>query len=146
MAVTPNSIITPQAAYSGFGDLTAKTAITSRAVQTASTNMASIAGATPVTNGLQVYSITVKGASSAQTTTGNNVVTIWETDGGTNYWPVREIVVTPLTPSTTVPAFTTTVEFDRWIVAPGHQLWASVSVTTTASTNALMVYIQGAAL
>jgi hypothetical protein len=146
MAVTVNNIVTPQAAYTGFGDLQALTAITSRAKQTASTNMAAIAGATPVTNGLQVYSITVKGASSAQTTTGSNIVTIWENDGSTNYWPIREIEVTAVVPSVTVPAFTTTVEFDKWIVAPGHTLWASVSTTTTASTNALMVYIQGAAL
>lgn len=146
MATTPNSIITPQKPYIAFADLTGGTtatgsvAVTSRAPQTATTNLSPL-GNSPA-DGRQINSITVRGASTSITAaTAAMIVFVWEYDG-TNYKLVDEIPVTAVTPSTSAPAFTVTNYYSGWIVPASHTLWVSSTVATGAATTALYVMLK----
>jgi hypothetical protein len=63
---------------------------------------------------------------------------LWRKDGTTSY-VIDEIVVSPVTPSTTAPAFSVTKLYDNLVVPVGNSLWVSTSVATTTSTTALAV-------
>jgi len=143
MAVTPNSIITPQNPYCKFADLTAATGLTSRAPITGTTGTVELA--TTSAAGMQVASIQVKAASSAQSATVAQIVYIWEFDGTTS-WLVDEIVVSAQTPSTTAVSFQVKNYYSGWTIPATHSLRASTSVTTLANTTALIVQVLGGTL
>ena len=147
MAVTATPIF-PQTPYSKSLTLAAQTACTTRApTATASLSGANITAFVPTsTNGLRIDSIQVNACSSAITAaTAANLVGIWAHDGTTAFL-VQEIAVTAVTPSATAAAFTTTYTFPAPLVLPAaYSLYASVTVTTTASTTALQVTAFGGA-
>lgn len=145
MATTPTPIF-PQTPYLKSLSLAAQTACTTRApTVTASLAAANIVELTPIsTNGRRIDSVTVSACSTAITSaTVAQVVGIWAWDGTTAYL-IQEITVTAVTPSTTVPAFTTTWYPTIPLVLPAaFKLFASTTVTTTASTTALQVAVMG---
>lgn len=142
--ITPIFPIVP---YAASASLAAVTACTTRAP----TATASLAGAnifaltTTQTNGVRIDAITIKACSTAFTSaTVAQTVTIWLHDG-TTAWPIDEILITAVTPSTTAASFTTTRLYNNMILPSTHSLYMSTSVTTTASTTALAVTAQGGA-
>jgi len=145
MAVTATPIFV-QSPLIGYLDMSAQTACTTRG----KTATASLAGANIIqllnttTNGCRVDSIQVNACSTSMTaTTAANLVGIWIWDG-TNAQLYNEIAVTAVVPSTTTAGFTTTITFTNPLVLPStYKLYASVSVTTTASTTALQVFTFG---
>lgn len=121
--------------------LAAVTACTTRApTPTASLAAANILELTPISvNGIRVDRITVSACSTsitAPTTAG--IVGVWLWDG-TNAYLMDEIVISVVTPSTTVPAFSVKRDYDLSTFPSTHKLYVSSTVTTTASTNALQV-------
>lgn len=136
-----------------FCDLTAVTACSTRApTATASLAAANIfllvpvgASQSPVsTAGTRIDQINVQAASSSITAaTVAQTVVIWWWDG-TKAWPWDEIVITAVTPSTTAAAFGQSLgygskTYSKLVLPVGHALYASTTVTTTASTTALIV-------
>lgn len=143
-ANTPNNVMTPQAAVLGHADLSAATAITSRAKITGTTGLTALVPT--VSTDCKVTKIQVKGSSTSMTaTSGANLVGIWENDGTTS-WLVREIEVAAVVPSTTAKATEAEINLVDFTLPATHSLYASVSVTTTASTTALTVHAFGATL
>ena len=140
--------IYPLLPYIVNASLAAVTACTTRApTATASLAAANIsllvpAGAsqTPAsTAGTRIDKIQVKGCSSSFTAaTAAQTVTIWEWDG-TTAWPIDEILVTLVTPSTTVASFYGANSYSNLVLPVLHALYISTSITTTASTTALCV-------
>ena len=147
MAVTSTPIFA-QAPYMACTTLAAQTACTTRGpTVTASLAAANIVQIVPTsTNGLRIDSIQVNACSTSFTApTAGNIVGIWVHDGTTAFL-FTEILVTAVTPSTTVAGFTTTLTFANPLVLPStFKLYASVSVTTTAITTALQVTAMGGA-
>ena len=145
MATSPFPIAA-QTPYLKTLSLAAVTACTTRApTATASLAAANIIEITPVaTNGRRVDSIQVSACSSAiGSATVAQVVGIWAWDGTTAYL-IQEITVTAVTPSATVAAFTITWYPTIPLVLPAaFKLFASTTVTTTASTTALQVTVMG---
>ena len=145
MATSPFPIAA-QTPYLKTLSLAAVTACTTRApTATASLAAANIIEITPVsTNGKRVDSITVSACSSAiGSATVAQVVGIWAWDGTTAYL-IQEITVTAVTPGTTAAAFTTTWYPAIPLVLPAaFKLFASTTVTTTASLTALQVTVMG---
>jgi hypothetical protein len=147
MATTPNSIITPQGPLLAPVSLAAVTACATRAP----TSVASAAGAnifqvpaTITSNGCRIDRIYVKGVSSSITAaTVAQTVTVWVSDG-TTVWPIDEILVTAVTPSTTVASFQTFNTYTGLLLSSTQSLWVSTSITTTAATTALDVIATGA--
>lgn len=139
--------IFPNVPYSAYADLTAITACTTRA-PTATASLAAaniIALTTASTNGLRIDTIRVKGASNSFTApTAAQTVTIWYWDG-TKAYPLQEILVTLVTPSTTVASYEGSASFTDLVLPPTHCLYVSTSITTTASTTALVVKATGGA-
>jgi hypothetical protein len=135
------SPIFPLVPITHFVSLAAVTACTTRApTATASLAAANIVELCPVsTNGKRIDKIQVQACSSSFTApTANQTVTVWQWDG-TTAWPIDELTVTALTPSTTSPAFSTSKSYTDLVLPPTHKLFVSTSVTTTASTTALRV-------
>ena len=143
MTATPVFTQTP---YLKILSLAAVTACTTRApTATASLAAANITELTPVsTNGRRIDSIQVSACSTAiGSATVAQIVGIWAWDGTTAYL-IEEIVVTAVTPSATAEAFSTTWYPTNPLVLPAaFKLFASTTVTTTASTTALQVTVQG---
>jgi hypothetical protein len=111
----------------------------------ASTPCFAVQLSTTTSAGLRVDAIVVKGISTSITAaTVAQTVIVWLTDGITAY-PVDEILVTAVTPSTTVASFTTTKTYTTMVIPPGSTLWVSTTVATTASTTALGVSLYGGA-
>lgn len=145
MAVTATPIFV-QSPLIGYLDMSVQTACTTRG----KTATASLAGANIIqllnttTNGCRIDSIQVNACSTSMTaTTAANLVGIWIWDG-TNAQLYTEIAVTAVVPSTTSAGFTTTLTFTNPLVLPStYKLYASVAVTTTASTTALQVFTFG---
>lgn len=139
--------IFPAAPYVASASLTAITACTTRApTATAGLAAANIIVLVPVsTNGIRVDMIQVKGASSSFTAaTVAQTVTIWEWDG-TTAWPIDEILVTAVTPSTSVASFLGQKSYTNLVLPATHALYVSTSITTTASTTALVATAFGGA-
>ena len=148
MAVTPNSVVSPQTPYFASANLSAVTACTTRApTSVASAPGANIIQMTPApANGARIDRISVK-ASSTSITAASAVqtITIWISDG-TTLWPVpTEITTTVVTPSTTVSSGEWFANFDKLQVPVGGSIWVSTSITTTAATTALTVTANGGA-
>lgn len=148
MAVTANSIITPQTPFAQFTDFSVKTACTTRApLPTASLAGANIfIIANTSTNGCLINQITLKGSSTSFTAaTVAQTVTIWQWDG-TTAWPVDELVISAVTPSTTTPSFKLDTYYINWILPATNALYASTSITTTAATTAFDIRVSGGLL
>jgi hypothetical protein len=95
------------------------------------------------TNGVRIDQIRVKGASSSITAaTVAQTVTIWEFDG-TTAWPIDEIAISAVTPSTTVPSFQILTQYQNLSLPATHSLYMSTSIATTAATTALSVTVTG---
>lgn len=148
MPVTATPVFA-QTPYSVSLSLAAQTACTTRApTATASLAAANIIQFVPTsTNGARIDYIIVKGSSSSITApTAANLVQIWNWDGTTAFL-TDEILVSAVTPSTTAPSFSTTYTFANGLYLPAaNRLYASVTVTTTASTTALVATAFGALL
>jgi hypothetical protein len=148
MAATPNSIITAQAPYAIVGDLTGATACTTRLpTATASLAGANILAFVPVsTNGRRIDWVSVKAASSSFTApTVAQTITIWMHDG-TKAYPIKEIVTTVVTPSTTVASYDSGPVPLGIVLPAAFSLYMSTSITTTTSTTALTISAFGADL
>jgi len=148
MATTPNSIVTVQAPMVASASLAAVTACATRAPTAvaglAAANIFQLVGTS--TNGQRIERIYVKGCSNSITAaTVAQTVTIWENDGVTA-WPIDELLVTAVTPSTTVASFQTYNTYTDFVLPATHSLWCSTSVTTTAATTALSVTATGGLL
>ncbi len=145
MPVTPTPIFV-QSPLIGYLNMSAQTACTTRG----RTATASLAGANIIqlldttTNGCRIDSFQVNACSTSITAaSAANLVGIWIWDG-TNAQLFTEIAVSAITPSTTTAAFTTTVTLTNPLVLPStHRLYASLTVTTTASTTALQCFCFG---
>ena len=141
MANTYNSIASPQLAVIGFGDLTAATALISRAPITGTAGLTACIPTT--TADTAINKIDIKGLSSSSTApTAAQLVGLWVSNGTTATLKT-EIVVAAVTPSTTVASFETSVIYDDFVLPIGSSLWLSTTVTTTASTTALGVTAHG---
>ena len=147
MAVTATPIF-PQTPYAKTLTLAAQTACTTRApTATASLAAANIVAFVPIsTNGLRIDAIQVNAVGTSVTTANAaNLVDIWLWDGTTAFM-ILEVAVTAVTPSATAAAFTTTYTFPAPLVLPAaFDLYASVTVTTTAAGTALQVTAYGGA-
>jgi len=139
MAVTLNSVVLPQGPNVWNLSLAAVTACTTRAP----TATASLAGANifllvpTSTNGARIDRITVKGCSTSfVAATVAQTVTIWEWDGTTAF-PVDELLVSVVTPSTSVASYQGQSVYGNFVLPASHALYASTSITTTAATTAL---------
>lgn len=138
----PVFTLTPVAS---FADFSAVTACTTRAPTAtaglAAANIIILAGTS--TNGKRIDIIRVKGSSSSITAaTATQLVTIWKHDG-TKAYPMFEILIQPQTPSTTSGSFEIVVPYTGAPLAPTHSLFASTTITTTASTTAFVVHAEG---
>lgn len=139
--------IFPATPYTVSASLAAATACTTRGpTATASLAGANIFAFVPVsTNGLRIDSIQVKACSTSMTAaTTANIVGIWLWDGTTAYL-YDEILVTAVTPSTSVASFVATKSYTNLVLPSTFALYASVAVTTTAATTALSVQAFGGA-
>jgi len=147
MAVTATPIFA-QTPYAISLTLAARTACTTRApTATASLAGANIIAFVPAsTNGLRIDSIQINNCGTGiSTANAASIVGIWMWDGTTAFL-IQEILVTAVTPSTTVAAFTSTYTFPIALNLPAaFALYASVAVTTTAAGTALMVTAFGGA-
>lgn len=146
MAVTPNSVIQPQGPSIYNLSLAAVTACTTRAPTAfASLGAANIFQIVPTTtNGVRIDKILAKGCSTSFTAaTVAQTITIWECDGVTAF-PIDELLVTAVTPSTTVASYQGQTGYINFVLPATHSLWASTSITTTAATTALCLTAQGA--
>lgn len=145
MAVTATPIFV-QAPLIGYVDISAATACTTRA----KTATASLVTPTfyqllnTTTNGARIDSIQVNACSTAiGATSALGLVGIWIWDG-TNAQLYTEIAITAVVPSATAAAFTTTLTLVNPLVLPStYKLYASSTVTLTASTTALQVFAFG---
>ena len=146
MAVTATPIFA-QAPLIGVADMSAVTACTTRGP----TATAGLAAAnifqllTTTTNGARVDKIRVKASSTSFTAaTAAATVTIWIWDGTTAY-PFDEILITALTPSTTVASYSAETNYTTLQLPSTYKLYCSTSVTTTAATTAFVVEAFGGA-
>ena len=137
--------IFPATPYAVSASLAAATACTTRGpTVTASLAGANILAFVPVsTNGLRIDLIQVKACSTSfVAATVAQTVTIWMWDGTTAY-PIDELLVTAVTPSTSVASFTTSKSYTNLVLPSTFALYVSTSITTTAATTALAVYAFG---
>jgi len=137
------SPIFPIAPLVGIGSLAAATGCTTRGPIAHGSLGSSPCYAVQVvgtsTNGVRIDKIQVQAISTSITApTVAQTVLIWASDGSTAY-VVDEISVTAVTPSTTTPSFVTSKNYTNLNLAPTWSLWASTTITTTASTTALAV-------
>lgn len=146
MSITTNTIVLPQAPNIWNLSLAAVTACTTRApTATAGLGGANIFLLVPTsTNGRRVDKILAKGCSTSfVAATVAQTITIWEWDGTTAY-PIDEMLVTAVTPSTVVASYQGQVAYTNFILPATHALYASTSITTTAATTALCLTATGA--
>lgn len=140
---------TPAFAQNAFAKSLSLAAVTACSTR-APTPTASLAGANiielcPVSaNDRRIDYIVVNACSTAiGSATVAQLVGIWIWDGTTASL-LTEIAVSAITPSATVAAFSTTWTPPNALVLPAaFKLFASTTVTTTASTTALQVTVFG---
>lgn len=101
------------------------TANTSRAVSTGVPTNAVLISPSTNTNGVRVDKIFINGTG---TTLAGQVV-IWLYDG-TNAYPIDELAITVVTPSTTAPAFQLLKSYTDWTLQPTHKLYATSQVAS----------------
>jgi len=140
MAVTPNSIITAQVPTTFFYDLSAASAVTSRAPITGTAGLTAASSTISNINGRQIISASVKAISSAQSSSGIQQVYLWQYDG-TKSWLVDELTVVSIAASITSPSYSSKTNYTDWILPAGHQLYVSTTLATIASTTALLVQV-----
>ena len=149
MANTANSVITPQAAILGHCNLAAVTACTTRGPTAAGALAGAniiLALAANANADQKISKIAIKGISTSFTApTAAQIVGIWHMDG-TNAYLIDEILITVVTPSTTVASFYGEKLYDDLVLPATHSLYMSVSITTTAATTALQGTIHGASM
>ena len=89
--------------------------------------------------GRRIDAIQIKGISTAiaAPTVAQSVI-LWLSDGTTAY-PIDEIPVMALTPSTIVASFLASKSYTTLVIPPASTLWVSTTIATTASTTALVV-------
>lgn len=148
MANTANNVITPQNAVLGHANLAAVSACTTRGpTATAGLAAANIIVCIPtVTTDTKISKVALKAISTSITApTAAQLVGLWDWDGTTAYM-VKELTVSLVTPSTTVPSFESDTIYDDFVLPAGHALYVSTTVTTTASTTALGVTAHGASM
>lgn len=115
--------IFPVAPAIGVASLTSPTAVTSRA-NISGASPANLTSLTPATtNGRRIDKIEV----TAKGTSSNASLFIWMHDGSTA-WVMDEIVISSITPTNTLPSFTTSVEYTSLVLPPTYRLWVSVTV------------------
>ncbi len=139
--------IFPLVPWASTADLSAATACTTRGpiahASLTSTPCFAVALSTTSTNGRRIDKIQVQAISTAITaTTAAQNVLLWMSNGTTGY-VIDEITVAALAPSATSPAFSTYKTYDNLVLPPAFTLYASTTVTTTASTTALAVIAYG---
>ena len=149
MSNTANNFMSGQAAVLGHCNLAAVTACTTRG-PTATAGLAAanivIALAANASADQKISKIAIKGISTSFTAaTAAQIVGIWHWDA-TNAYLIDEILVSLVTPSTTVASFYGEKVYDDLILPATHALYMSVSITTTASTTALQGTIHGASM
>jgi len=140
MAVTATPIFT-QAPLVGIANFSAVSACTTRGpTATAGLAAANIIALVPTTtNGCRIDRIMIKGSSTSITApTAAQLVTIWIHDGTTAY-PFDEIELSVVTPSTTVGSFEGAATYSTLNLPSTYSLYASTTITTTASTTAFVV-------
>lgn len=127
--------------------LAATTACTTRA-PTASAGLAAaniLLFVPTQTNGWRLDSIRVKGCSSAITApTAAQIIGIWDFDG-TTAWLIDELLVSVITPSTTVASYQALSVYNGLFIPSTHSLYMSTTITTTAATTALLITASGGA-
>ena len=145
---TSGNLVLAQNPYIGNLSLAAVTACTTRAP----TATASLAGSNifllvpASTNGTRIDLIRVKACSTSfVASSAAQTITIWEWDGTTAF-PIDEILVSAISPSTTVGSFQIQQQYQGLVLPATHALYASTSVTTTAATTALSITAVGALL
>jgi len=145
MANTFNSVASPQHSIIGIADFSAKTACTTRApTATAGLAAANIFVMVPTTTeDTPISRIVLKGSSSSFTApTAVQTLTLWVYDGNTAY-PVKEILLDAKTPSTIVGSFEYDYLLTDFSLPIGYALYASTSITTTASTTGFVAMAFG---
>jgi hypothetical protein len=147
MANTFNNIMGPSDGVLATANFAAVTACTTRGpTATASLAAANIIALVAVTTETtKISGFTIKGASTSMTApTAAQIVTIWH-HNGTTAFPIRELVITAETPNTTtIKSFEQYTAIDDHVIPIGHSLYASTTVTTTASTTAFVLHAHGA--
>jgi len=121
MAVTANSVITPQVVGNGIATLTSPTAITSRANITGTTGLVQLKATT--TNGTKCYEIRYK----AKETTVAGQLGIWRYNGTTSFLE-KELTVNAVTASTTVASDSGATTFDNLALISTESLWVSSTI------------------
>lgn len=101
------------------------TANTSRAVSTGVPTNGVLISPNTNTNGIRVDQIFINGTG---TTLAGQVV-IWLYDG-TNGYPIDELSVTAVTPSTTAPAFQLQENYSGFVLQPTYKLYATSQVAS----------------
>ena len=140
MPVTATPIFAQTPYSKSLGLITTPACTTRAPTATASLAAANIIELTPVsTNGRRIDAIEVNAAANAIAgATVAGLVGVWQWDG-TTATLIDEIQVTAVTPSATVPSFTTTKYYTDLILPAAFKLFVSTSVTLAAATTALSV-------
>jgi hypothetical protein len=144
MAVSPNSIITPQNPYHNFANLIAATALTSRAPISGTTGLTALVPTQ--TNGIQINQIRVK--ISGSSTSGSNVavsIFVWIYNGTTSTL-FDEIVLGTTSASATAASYQTDVYYNGLILPSTHSMYVSESVATLATVSGPVVHVFGGLL
>lgn len=144
MAVSPNSIITPQNPYFSFANLIAATALTSRAPIT---GVGGLTALVPTqTNGVQINQIRVKAAGT--TVSGSNAamsIYVWVYNGTTSVL-FDEIVLGTTSASTSASSYQTDVYYSGFILPSTHSLYVSESILSNATLTGTIVMAIGGLL
>lgn len=146
MAVSPNSIITPQNPYINTASLITATAVTSRAPITGTTGLTVLIPAGSNTNGVKVSTIRVKIAGSSQGVNAAMSIYVWIYNGTTAYL-YDEIILDTAISSTTAPSYQIDTNYDNLILpATPFALYVSESVLSNATLTGPIVTVIGALL
>lgn len=143
MAVSPNSIITPQNPYCSFANLIAAAALTSRAPITGVGGLTSLVPTQ--TNGVQINQLRVKVASSSTGINAALSVYVWIYNGTTSVL-FDEIVLGTATSSTTAASYQTDVYYNGFILPSTHSLYVSESVLSNSTLTGIIVMAFGGLL
>lgn len=120
MAMTNNPVFA-QTPIVGIATLTTPTAITSRAIITGTTGLTQLTATS--TNGTRIDKITIR--SKATSVAG--MVDVWIYNGTTSYL-FDEILISAVTASTTVAAYSIEKDYQALVLPPTYQLFISVQV------------------
>lgn len=144
MATTSKPIFAQAPFAAALSLATVSACVTRAPTATAALAAANIFELAPVsTDGRRIDRITVRACSTSITAASTaGLVGIWMWDG-TNAYLIDEIAVSAVTPSATTAAFTVSKDYDLSFYPATFKLFASTTVATTASTNALQVVAYG---